>query len=179
MNMNKTMLSQLRGLQEERLRQSKKMADQTKDELKSMTKAFDFEIMTMDQLRDLYQQRFTQKKQKPFGGLVPKYAHGGQLEIETSFFEGLVPGAGGGMDDVVPANIEGMEPVLLSRDEYVIPADVVSHIGDGSTTRGGELLDQMIDNIRKEKTATTIQPDEMDQTPEQIVMDMRRPERYV
>ena len=179
MNMNKTMLSQLRGLQEERLRQSKKMADQTKDELKSMTKAFDLENMTMDQLRDLYQQRFTQKKQKPFGGLVPKYAHGGQLEIETSFFEGLVPGAGGGMDDVVPANIEGMEPVLLSRDEYVIPAVVVSHIGDGSTTRGGELLDQMIDNIRKEKTATTIQPDEMDQTPEQIVMDMRRPERYV
>ena len=179
MNMNKTMLSQLRGLQEERLRQSKKMADQTKDELKSMTKAFDLENMTMDQLRDLYQQRFTQKKQKPFGGLVPKYAHGGQLEIETSFFEGLVPGAGGGMDDVVPANIEGMEPVLLSRDEYVIPADVVSHIGDGSTTRGGALLDQMIDNIRKEKTATTIQPDEMDQTPEQIVMDMRRPERYV
>ena len=179
MNMNKTMLSQLRGLQEERLRQSKKMADQTKDELKSMTKAFDLENMTMDQLRDLYQQRFTQKKQKPFGGLVPKYAHGGQLEIETSFFEGLVPGAGGGMDDVVPANIEGMEPVLLSRDEYVIPADVVSHIGDGSTTSGGELLDQMIDNIRKEKTATTIQPDEMDQTPEQIVMDMRRPERYV
>ena len=137
MNMNKTMLSQLRGLQEERLRQSKKMADQTKDELKSMTKAFDLENMTMDQLRDLYQQRFTQKKQKPFGGLVPKYAHGGQLEIETSFFEGLVPGAGGGMDDVVPANIEGMEPVLLSRDEYVIPADVVSHIGDGSTTTGG------------------------------------------
>ena len=179
MNMNKTMLSQLRGLQEERLRQSKKMADQTKDELKSMTKAFDLENMTMDQLRDLYQQRFTQKKQKPFGGLVPKYAHGGQLEIETSFFEGLVPGAGGGMDDVVPANIEGMEPVLLSRDEYVIPADVVSHIGDGSTTRGGELLDQMIDNIRKEKTATTIQPDDIDQTPEQIVMDMRRPERYV
>ena len=179
MNMNKTMLSQLRGLQEERLRQSKKMADRTKDELKSMTKAFDLENMTMDQLRDLYQQRFTQKKQKPFGGLVPKYAHGGQLEIKTSFFEGLVPGAGGGMDDVVPANIEGMEPVLLSRDEYVIPADVVSPIGDGSTTRGGELLDQMIDNIRKEKTATTIQPDEMDQTPEQIVMDMRRPERYV
>tara|TARA_R100000995_G_scaffold54345_1_gene26652 strand:- start:351 stop:890 length:540 start_codon:yes stop_codon:yes gene_type:complete len=179
MNMNKTMLSQLRGLQEERLRQSKKMADQTKDELKSMTKAFDLENMTMDQLRDLYQKRFTQKKEKPFGGLVPKYAHGGQLEIETSFFEGLVPGAGGGMDDVVPANIEGMEPVLLSRDEYVIPADVVSHIGDGSTTRGGELLDQMIDNIRKEKTATTVQPDEIDQTPEQIVMDMRRPERYV
>ena len=71
MNMNKTMLSQLRGLQEERLRQSKKMADQTKDELKSMTKAFDLENMTMDQLRDLYQQRFTQKKQKPFGGVVP------------------------------------------------------------------------------------------------------------
>jgi len=174
-----TSISQLRGMQEQSLRQAKKMADQTENQLKSMTKAFDLENLTMDQIRELYKERFTKEPKNPFGGLLPKYAHGGQLEIETTFFEGLVPGAGGGMDDVVPANIEGMEPVLLSRDEYVIPADVVSHIGDGSTTRGGELLDQMIDNIRKEKTATTVQPDEMDQTPEQIVMDMRRPERYV
>ena len=113
----------------------------------------------------------------PFSGGLPKFENGGSLTVDTSVFEGLVPGMGGGMDDIVPAVIDGMEPVLLSRDEYVIPADVVSHIGDGSTTRGGELLDDMINNIRRQKTDTTEQPAELDETPEDIMAMLRVPTR--
>ena len=53
----------------------------------------------------------------PFSGGLPKFENGGSLTVDTSVFEGLVPGMGGGMDDIVPAIIDGMEPVLLSRDE--------------------------------------------------------------
>tara|TARA_R110000787_G_scaffold26833_2_gene74843 strand:+ start:141 stop:518 length:378 start_codon:yes stop_codon:yes gene_type:complete len=115
----------------------------------------------------------------PFSGGLPKFENGGSLTVDTSVFEGLVPGMGGGMDDIVPAVIDGMEPVLLSRDEYVIPADVVSHIGDGSTTRGGELLDDMINNIRRQKTDTTEQPAELDETPEDIMAMLRVPRKVV
>ena len=115
----------------------------------------------------------------PFSGGLRRFENGGSLTVDTSVFEGLVPGMGGGMDDIVPAVIDGMEPVLLSRDEYVIPADVVSHIGDGSTTRGGELLDDMINNIRRQKTDTTEQPAELDETPEDIMAMLRVPRKVV
>ena len=115
----------------------------------------------------------------PFAGGLRRFENGGSLTVDTSVFEGLVPGMGGGMDDIVPAIIDGMEPVLLSRDEYVIPADVVSHIGDGSTTRGGELLDDMINNIRRQKTDTTEQPAELDETPEDIMAMLRVPRKVV
>lgn len=101
------------------------------------------------------------------------FDNGGPVVIQDQYFEGMVEGAGGGMDDFVPATIEGIEPILLSRDEYVIPADVVSHIGDGSSERGGELLDEMIANIRMMKTNTDIQPEELNETPEDIMLDLK------
>jgi len=116
---------------------------------------------------------------QPFGGMLPKYQNGGELNIDSSVFEGLVVGSGGGMDDVVPAVVDGIEPVLLSRDEYVIPADVVAHVGDGSTTRGGELFDEMIANIRKEKTDTVEQPEELEETPDDIMAMLRKPDKVV
>ena len=116
---------------------------------------------------------------QPFGGMLPRYQEGGPLNIETQFCVGLVKGVGGGMDDVVPAIIEGQEPVLLSRDEYVIPADVVSHVGDGSTSRGAELFDEMINNIRRQKTDTTEQPQELNETPDDIMGFLRKPVQVV
>jgi|TARA_R110002020_G_scaffold367291_3_gene579213 hypothetical protein len=101
------------------------------------------------------------------------FDNGGPLVIQEPYFEGMVDGSGGGMDDFVPATIEGVEPILLSRDEYVVPADVVSHIGDGSSERGGELLDEMIANIRMMKTNTELQPEELQETPEDIMLDLQ------
>tara|TARA_R110002020_G_C16047274_1_gene754253 strand:- start:403 stop:825 length:423 start_codon:yes stop_codon:yes gene_type:complete len=101
------------------------------------------------------------------------FDNGGPVVIQEPYFEGMVEGSGGGMDDFVPATIEGVEPILLSRDEYVVPADVVSHIGDGSSERGGELLDEMIANIRMMKTNTDIQPEELEETPADIMLDLQ------
>jgi hypothetical protein len=72
--------------------------------------------------------------------------------------EGEIKGEGGGMDDRVNGTIAGQAPVALSPGEYVVPADVVSSIGDGSTDSGVEKLDGMLDRVRTEKTGTTKQP---------------------
>jgi len=58
---------------------------------------------------------------------------------------------GKGMDDHVPAMIEGQQPAALSNNEYVIPADVVSMVGDGSSDAGARILDQFCKQIRKQK----------------------------
>lgn len=70
-----------------------------------------------------------------------------------------VKGPGGGMADLVPAAIEGSQPAALSDGEYVIPADVVSMLGDGSTEEGTRILDQMVAEVRKAKTGTSKQAD--------------------
>ena len=72
--------------------------------------------------------------------------------------EGKIEGEGGGMDDRVGGTIAGQAPVALSPGEYVIPADVVSSLGDGNTDSGVEKLDGMLDRVRTEKTGTTKQP---------------------
>lgn len=61
--------------------------------------------------------------------------------------QGQVHGPGTGQSDKVPA--------YLSRDEYVIPADVVSHLGDGSSNAGARVLDDKVAEIRKKRTGNT------------------------
>ena len=68
---------------------------------------------------------------------------------------------GTGMRDDVPAMIDGQQPAALSEGEYVIPADIVSLIGDGNTEAGIKVLDGMVETIRHKKTGTKKQPDEM------------------
>ena len=55
--------------------------------------------------------------------------------------------AGGPMGD----GGEGDQPAALSEGEYVIPADVVSMLGDGNTDAGVKILDGMVEQIRKSK----------------------------
>lgn len=71
---------------------------------------------------------------------------------------GRVRGAGGGMDDLIPGTIEGRQKVRLADGEFVIPADVVSGIGDGSTDQGVRRLHEMMNKVRKERTGKTAQP---------------------
>jgi len=65
------------------------------------------------------------------------------------YFEGMVKGKGDGMSDEIPFSIEGEQPALLSRDEYVLPADVVSALGNGSSNAGAETLDKFMTAVRK------------------------------
>ena len=76
--------------------------------------------------------------------------------------EGLLKGPGHGMSDEIPAHINGETPAALSNDEFVIPADVVSHLGNGSTSAGAEHLYRMMDRIRKARTGNPKQGKEID-----------------
>ena len=71
---------------------------------------------------------------------------------------GHVGGYSGGMDDLVPAVTDGVAPARLSSGEFVIPADVVSHIGDGNNDNGSSKLHDMMNRVRAFKTGNTIQP---------------------
>jgi hypothetical protein len=73
--------------------------------------------------------------------------------------EGMIKGPGNGMDDMATARMaQGGQKVLLSNDEFIIPADVVSGLGDGSSESGARKLYAMMDRVRKERTGTTKQP---------------------
>ena len=69
---------------------------------------------------------------------------GGQV-----YFEGMVKGDGDGMSDDIPFSIENKQPALLSRDEYVLPADVVSALGNGSSNAGADMLDKFMTDVRE------------------------------
>jgi len=61
-------------------------------------------------------------------------------------------GPGDGMSDNIKANIDGHQEARLADGEFVIPADVVSHLGNGSSNAGAKKLYAMMDNIRKART---------------------------
>jgi hypothetical protein len=66
-------------------------------------------------------------------------------------------GSTDGMADKLPANIDGNQEARLSHGEFVIPADVVSHLGNGNSESGANRLYSMMDKIRKARTGTTKQ----------------------
>jgi hypothetical protein len=72
---------------------------------------------------------------------------------------GMLEGPGKGRDDKIP--------VLASDGEYVIAADVVSGIGDGSTQAGARALDAMADRVRQMRTGTPKQPEKL---PEELAL---------
>jgi hypothetical protein len=73
-----------------------------------------------------------------------------------------------GMADEIPSSIDGEQPAALSHGEFVIPADVVSHLGNGNSDAGAKKLYQMMDRIRQARTGTTAQGKEID--PDEFTM---------
>lgn len=71
---------------------------------------------------------------------------------------GKVSGEGDGMEDLIPANVDGERDVLLSDGEFVVPADVVSGLGNGSTDAGAQELESMMQRVRQSRTGTPEQP---------------------
>jgi hypothetical protein len=57
-----------------------------------------------------------------------------------------------GMADKVPARIDGRQEARLSDGEFVVPADVVSHLGNGNSNAGAQQLYAMMDKVRQERT---------------------------
>jgi hypothetical protein len=63
-------------------------------------------------------------------------------------------GATDGMADKIPSSIDGKQPAALSHGEFVIPADVVSHLGNGNSDAGAKKLYDMMARVRKARTGT-------------------------
>ena len=72
--------------------------------------------------------------------------------------EGMIRGQGGGMDDMIPGMIGASQPVAVSPGEYIVPADVVSDLGDGSSDAGADELDSMLERVRMARGGTADQP---------------------
>jgi hypothetical protein len=64
----------------------------------------------------------------------------------------LLRGPGDGMSDNIPATIADRQPARLADGEFVIPADVVSHLGNGSTEAGAKKLHEMMNSVRRART---------------------------
>jgi len=79
------------------------------------------------------------------GGLPPRYLRGG----------------GDGMSDSIKASIEGKQEARLADGEFVVPADVVSHLGNGSSNAGAKKLYSMMDRVRRSRTGKTRQAPEV------------------
>ena len=75
-------------------------------------------------------------------GSYSDYARGGRM----------LRGPGDGMSDSIPASIAGKRPARLANEEFVVPADVVSHLGNGSSDAGAKQLYAMMDRVRTART---------------------------
>ena len=84
-------------------------------------------------------------------------------EFDQPREDNMIEGEGDGMDDKVPATLEGEQDVMLSDGEFVVPADVVSGIGNGSSDAGARELEDMMTRVRKLRTGKTEQPEQVPQ----------------
>ena len=85
-------------------------------------------------------------------------AAGGIAGLKTGRYLG---GPTDGMADKLPTTIDGKDPAALSHGEFVIPADVVGHLGNGNSEAGAQRLYAMMDKIRKARTGTKKQGKEI------------------
>ena len=69
----------------------------------------------------------------------------------------MLKGPGDGMSDNIPATIAGKRPARLADGEFVVPADVVSHLGNGSTDAGAKQLYAMMNKVRQARTGRKAQ----------------------
>lgn len=91
-----------------------------------------------------------------YGGGLTALAAGGKT-LPPRYLEG----DGDGMSDSIKARIGGVQEARLADGEFVIPADVVSHIGNGSSNAGAKKLHAMMDRIRNARTGKKRQAPEV------------------
>jgi hypothetical protein len=90
---------------------------------------------------------------------VQEMASGGIARLAKGQY---LNGSSDGMADKVPARIDGQQEARLSDGEFVIPADVVSHLGNGNSDAGAKLLKEMMSRVRKARTGDNKQGKEID-----------------
>jgi len=85
----------------------------------------------------------------------PRFARGGDVGVSYGsnlggYSDGgqLLRGPGSGVSDDIPATIAGKQPARLANNEFVIPARIVSELGNGSTEAGARQLYKMMDRVQ-------------------------------
>ena len=103
---------------------------------------------------------FTDGKFNPVGEeTTEELAGGGLASLKSRGY--YLGGRTDGMADQVPATIDQKQPARLSDGEFVVPADVVSHLGNGSSNAGADQLFSMMDRVRKARTGRKSQGKEI------------------
>jgi len=92
---------------------------------------------------------------KASGGMIG-YADGGGISTLGGYSDGgrLLRGPGDGVSDNIPATIAGKQPARLADGEFVVPARIVSELGNGSTDAGAKRLYEMMDRVQKARRKT-------------------------
>jgi hypothetical protein len=92
--------------------------------------------------------------QQTMDGNIPQFAMGGHL---GNYSDGgqLLKGPGDGVSDSIPASINEKQPARLADGEFVIPARIVSELGNGSTDAGAKRLYGMMDRIQADRSKKT------------------------
>ena len=80
------------------------------------------------------------------------YAHGGLASLAPQNQGYYLGGTTDGMADQIPATIDNKQPAALSDGEFVVPADVVSHLGNGNSDAGAKNLYRMMERVRTDRT---------------------------
>ena len=116
-------------------------------------------IFTPETAAQFYQSRYpgltAEQVQEALGQYG--YAQGGLASVAPQGQGYYLGGPTDGMADQIPATIDNRQPAALSDGEFVIPADVVSHLGNGNSNSGAQQLYGMMDKIRKARTGSTEQ----------------------
>ena len=110
-------------------------------------------------LYTLLQQYIQGTQLQPYGTgeATQMMAQGGIASVAPQGQGYYLGGPTDGMADQIPATIDNRQPAALSDGEFVIPADVVSHLGNGNSDAGAQQLYGMMDKIRKARTGSTEQ----------------------
>jgi hypothetical protein len=98
---------------------------------------------------------------KPKGMAAGGIANLPGAPVGNGTVEGMLAGPGDGMSDSIPARIDGKQEARLATGEFVIPADVVSHLGNGASEPGAKVLYAMMDRVRKARTGNPEQGKEI------------------
>jgi hypothetical protein len=98
-----------------------------------------------------YLKKYCKKIEEAADGGIMRYNLGGYSDGGR-----MLKGPGDGMSDSIPATIAGKQPARLADGEFVIPADVVSALGNGSTKAGSDKLYEMMHEIRKRARSTKV-----------------------
>ena len=118
--------------------------------------------MSAEGLASLNAANPAREARRPGGPRMPApstFAAGGIARLAKGQY---LNGSSDGMADKVPARIDGQQEARLSDGEFVIPADVVSHLGNGNSDAGAKLLKEMMSRVRNARTGNDKQGKEID-----------------